>query len=62
MKVQSDESEEIARFKELFPDMKSPDSLYDKSPVSKMYCPKSVKLKTLSPVKEINHWKDKNKV
>ena len=23
----------MARFKELFPDMKSPDSLYDKSPV-----------------------------
>lgn len=34
MKIQSEESEEMAKFKELFPDMKSPDSLYDKSPVS----------------------------
>jgi len=34
LKIQSEESEEIAKFKELFPDMKSPDSLYDKSPVS----------------------------
>ncbi|PFX31525.1 Synaptonemal complex protein 1 [Stylophora pistillata] len=33
MKIQSDESEEIARFKELFPDIRSPDSLYDKSPM-----------------------------
>ena len=33
LKIQSEESEEIAKFKELFPDMKSPDSLYDKSPV-----------------------------
>ena len=31
MKIQSEESEEMARFKELFPDMKSPDSFYDKS-------------------------------
>ena len=34
IKIQSEESEEMAKFKELFPDMKSPDSLYDKSPVS----------------------------
>lgn len=34
MKIQSEETEEMAKFKELFPDMKSPDSLYDKSPVS----------------------------
>ncbi|CAH3104597.1 unnamed protein product [Pocillopora meandrina] len=33
MKIQSEESEEMAKFKELFPDMKSPDSLYDKSPM-----------------------------
>ena len=33
LKIQSEESEEIAKFKELFPDMKSPDSLYDKSTV-----------------------------
>lgn len=33
LKIQSEESEEMAKFKELFPDMKSPDSLYDKSPV-----------------------------
>lgn len=33
LKIQSEESEEIAKFKELFPDMKSPESLYDKSPV-----------------------------
>lgn len=32
-KIQSEESEEMAKFKDLFPDMKSPDSLYDKSPV-----------------------------
>ena len=32
-KIQSEESEEMARFKDLFPDMKSPDSLYNKSPV-----------------------------
>ena len=36
MKIESEESEEMARFKELFPDMKSPDSLYDKSPVIKL--------------------------
>lgn len=33
MKIQSEETEEMAKFKELFPDMSSPDSLYDKSPV-----------------------------
>ncbi|XP_068711308.1 synaptonemal complex protein 1-like [Montipora foliosa] len=32
LKIQSEESEELTKFKELFPDMKSPDSLYDKSP------------------------------
>lgn len=43
MKVQNEESEEMAKFKELFPDMKSPDSLYEKSPVSKAYYPRSSK-------------------
>lgn len=33
MKIQSEETEEMAKFKELFLDMSSPDSLYDKSPV-----------------------------
>ena len=33
MKIQSEETEEMAKFKELFPDMSSPDSLYDKYPV-----------------------------
>ena len=43
MKVQNEESEEMAKFKELFPDMKSPDSLFEKSPVGKAYCPRSSK-------------------
>ena len=36
MKVQIEDSDELTMFKELFPDMKSPESLYDKSPVSKI--------------------------
>ncbi|XP_015760690.1 PREDICTED: uncharacterized protein LOC107339871 [Acropora digitifera] len=32
MKVQIEDSDELTMFKELFPDMKSPESLYDKSP------------------------------
>ena len=36
MKVQIEDSDELTMFKELFPDMKSPESLYDKAPVSKI--------------------------
>ena len=50
MKVQNEESEEMAKFKELFPDMKSPDSLYEKSPVSKTYCPRSSKRQAVTNI------------